>query len=146
MPARTNATSVADNANIRSPVAAMATNPAMTPKVAHGGERNGRVEDRYGPWLALHARAIHGSQRFYRATVALATMATFGVIAGFVAIAGHRRPNVGVVRTLVAFVLAGIVAVIRLCARCARPLRSDQAGAAAGVVTTSRRIQPMTTQ
>ena len=58
---------------------------------------------------------MHSTARVYfDATVALATMATFGVIAGFVAIAATGDRLLALSATLVAFVLAGIVAMVRL--------------------------------
>jgi Na+/melibiose symporter-like transporter len=75
---------------------------------------------------------MHSTARVYfDATVALATMATFGVIAGFVAIAATGDRMLALSATLVAFVLAGIVAVIRLWRSMREPMRPTKPGAAA---------------
>ena len=87
---------------------------------------------------------MHSTARVYfDATVALAIMATFGVIAGFVAIAATGDRMLALSATLAAFVLAGIVAVIRLWRSMREPMRPTKPGAAAEVVGQHRRrIQP----
>ena len=69
---------------------------------------------------------MHSTARIYfDATVALAIMATLGVIAGFVAIAATGDRLLAFSATLAVFVLAGIVAMIRLWRSTREPAPSE---------------------
>ena len=69
---------------------------------------------------------MHSTARMYfDATVALAIMATLGVIAGFVAIAATGDRLLAFSATLAAFVLAGIVALVRLWRSTREPVPSE---------------------
>jgi hypothetical protein len=58
---------------------------------------------------------MHSTARVYfDATIALAIMATLGVIAGFVAIAATGDRLMALSATLAIFVLSGVVAMVRL--------------------------------
>jgi Na+/melibiose symporter-like transporter len=69
---------------------------------------------------------MHSTARVYfDATVALAIMAALGVIAGFVAIAATGDRLLAFSVTLAVFVLAGIVALIRLWRSTREPAPSE---------------------
>jgi Na+/melibiose symporter-like transporter len=69
---------------------------------------------------------MHSTARMYfDTTVALAIMATLGVIAGFVAIAATGDRLLAFSATLAVFVLAGIVALIRLWRSTREPVPSE---------------------
>ena len=69
---------------------------------------------------------MHSTARVYfDATVALAIMATLGVIAGFVAIAATGDRALALSATLFVFVVAGIVALVRLWRSTREPAPSE---------------------
>ena len=69
---------------------------------------------------------MHSTARIYfDATVALAIMATLGVIAGFVAIAATGDRLLAFSATLAVFVLAGVVALVRLWRSTREPAPSE---------------------
>ena len=71
-------------------------------------------------------RRMHSTARVYfDATVALAIMATLGVIAGFVAFAATGDRALALSATLAVFALAGIVAMIRLWRSTREPAPSE---------------------
>lgn len=69
---------------------------------------------------------MHSTARVYfDATVALAIMATLGVIAGFVAIAATGDRMLALSVTLAVFVIAGVVALVRLWRSTRNPAPSE---------------------
>jgi hypothetical protein len=71
---------------------------------------------------------MHSTARIYfDATVALAIMATLGVIAGFIAFAATGDRALALSATLAVGALAGIVAVIRLWRSTREPAPSERA-------------------
>jgi len=62
---------------------------------------------------------------YFDATVALATMATLGVIAGFVAIAATGDRPLALSVTIAVFVLAGVVSTVRLWRSTRKPAQSE---------------------
>jgi hypothetical protein len=62
---------------------------------------------------------------YFDATVALATMATLGVIAGFVAIAATGDRPLALSVTVAVFVLAGVVSTVRLWRSTRKPAQSE---------------------
>jgi hypothetical protein len=62
---------------------------------------------------------------YFDATVALATMATLGVIAGFVAIAATGDRPLALSVTAAVFVLAGVVSTVRLWRSTRKPAQPE---------------------
>jgi hypothetical protein len=62
---------------------------------------------------------------YFDATVALAIMATLGVIAGFVAIAATGDRPLALSATVAVFVLAGVVSTVRLWRSTRKPAQSE---------------------
>jgi hypothetical protein len=62
---------------------------------------------------------------YFDATVALATMATLGVIAGFVAMAATGDRPLALSVTVAVFVLAGVVSTVRLWRSTRKPAQSE---------------------